>query len=336
VAFALTALLVAAVAQSASAASPGKPGPIAYAKSSSDEVGEGTVETLGGLFAHGPMRRDRPRQLTTDPDDNSPSYSADGHRIVFASDDGAGGSAIYVMSSDGAGRQLVIADGTYPAFVARDVVVFVRRAEGHSHLFIVRLDGSGLRQLTSGPFNDFDPAVSPNGKRIAFSSNRDPDGRRDHSDVFSIGTDGTGLRVLVDGPRSEYEPDFAPNGRHVAFVSNRGHGIGIWVARTGGSGSRRITGCKPFPARCRTYASPAFSPDGKHIAVLGLGTRTSTISIIRADGGGVSTEVDSGGTEEEGFGSHVGPPTWGPADPGRRISASSVARVQSTPRSPRP
>ena len=311
---AIVALLVGAA--SSPAAFPGKPGPIAYSKTSTDETGEGTLERLGGLFAKGPARGPA-RQLTLDPDDRSPSYSADGRSIVFAGDEEGPQSAIYVFGCDGSDRTLVTSDGADPHFFPGGrAIVFVRRVGGHSHLFTIRLDGSGLRQLTDGPYDDSEPAVSRDGRRIAFTTDRDPDGRRDRSDVFVMSSDGTGMRVLLDGPYNEYEPDFAPSGRRLAFGSNRGRGAGVFVARANGSGVSRLTPCNPFPPRCRGYFNPAFSPDGKHIAVLGLGRRSSTLSIIRSDGRGVSTTIDDGGTEEEGFGSHVGPPAWGPVQLG--------------------
>jgi len=309
--FVVAALLIAVAAQPASAAFPGYTGPIAYSKSSSDEVGEGAVQTVGGLFARGPWRPRQPtRRLTLNPDDHSPAYSADGRSIVFVGDDGVSGAAIYVMKSDGTDRKLVTSAGAAPyLFPSGRAIVFVRRVEGHNHLFSIRLDGSGLRQLTSGPYNDSDPVVSPSGKRIAFGSDRDPDGRRDRSDVFSVRPDGSGLRVLVDGPRRDSEPDWSPDGHRIVFVVGSLRSS-IAVMRVGGQRVRLLTNCRDI--RCRSYVSPVFSPNGRHVALLGLGTRTSTISVIRSDGSGVSTTIDSGGVEEEGFGSHVGAPSWGP------------------------
>ena len=48
---------------------------------------------------------------------------------------------------------------------------YVFRPEGCYHIFRAGVDGSGLKQLTDGPFNDFDPCFLPNG-RIAFISSR--------------------------------------------------------------------------------------------------------------------------------------------------------------------
>lgn len=219
-------MAAAVTAAAAQAAFPGKPGPIAYPKTSTDEVAEGRVESVGGLFTHGPRAKQQPRRLTAATGDHSPSYSADGRLIVFVHDDEiTRKSSIYTMRNDGSERKEVTLDGLGGAspsfFPGGQAIVFTRRVEGHSHIFSIRLDGSGLRQLTSGPYDDYDPVVSPNGKRIAFASNRDSDAREDRSDVFTMRADGSRVRVLIDGPRPDSEPDWAPDGRRIVYVVNR-------------------------------------------------------------------------------------------------------------------
>jgi Tol biopolymer transport system component len=309
------AMLAAGTAQ---AAFPGKPGLVAYSKTNTVETGAGTLDHSGGLFLNKPSRRGRePRQLTANPDDHSPSFSPDGRQILFVSEDEEGNASIYVVSSDGTGRREVTGDGLGGVdphfFPSGRAIAFARMVDGHSHIFTIRLDGSGLRQLTFGAYDDRDPALSPNGRRIAFVSDRDPDGRRDRSDIFSMRPNGGQLRILVDGPYSEYDPDYAPNGRRLAFASNRGPGSSsIFVTRANGTEVLRLTRCRPFPPRCRSYTNPVFSPDGRHLAILGVSTHISTITVIGSRVRGVGSSVDSGGVEEEGFGSHVGAASWGP------------------------
>jgi hypothetical protein len=59
-------------------------------------------------------------------------------------------------------------------------------------------------------------------------------------------------------------------------------------------------------------ADPVFSPDGTHIAFLEFGRSSSDLQVMRADGRGFAKEFDEAGTEEEGFGSAIGAPAWGP------------------------
>ncbi len=300
----------------ARAAFPGEPGPIAYSKTSAEETSEGTLLRLGGIFAARAQRPHLPRPLTTIPDDHSPSYSANGRSIVFVSESETGRAAIFTMQSDGSERRLVVADGADPHFFpSGQAIAFARTVEGHSHIFAIRLDGSGLRQYTFGPYDDYDPAVSPDGRRIVFISNRDRDSRRDRSDIFVIDSNGGGMRVLSDLPRSQAEPDWSPNGRRIVFAMGTGSYSNIFVVRAGGFRLIALTACKARP-RCPDYVSPVFSPDGHHVAALGLGTRTSRISLLPIGGHGATDSIDGAGTEEEGFGSHIGAPAWGPR-PGR-------------------
>lgn len=312
-AIALAALVLAASAQ---AAFPGAPGPIAYAKTTFDEI-----ETSGGIFAHGPSKKDAAQQLTEDPRDGSPSYSPNGRLIVFSGNRDPGetrGTHIYAMRSDGSAIEQLTSGSFYdsnPSFAPDGrLVVFDRGSAngGVTHIFSVSIDGSGLRQISDDQGSDSDPTFTPNGRRIVFASNRDSSGRRDRSNILSMRPDGSQIRLLIGGPRSEYEPDVSPNGRKIAFASNRDHGPNLFVARIDGTHVRELTHSRHdcFSSAC--YDSPSWSPDGKHIAFLSSGRYSSSVDVMRADGRGFSKEFDGGGTEEEGFGSGVGAPSWGP------------------------
>ena len=310
-------LVVSVLAAPAQAAFPGKPGPLVYPRVSFTESAD-----VGGLVLHGPRQRQKPRPLTASSADDTPSFSADGRFVAFAGNYEPGtplptGRHIYLVNVDGSGlRQLTSGtsfDGN-PAFSPNGKqVVFDRHAgAGKAHIFIVNVDGSGLRQLTSGNFNDSEPVYMPNGKRIVFVSDRDHDVKTDRSDIFAMAPSGANQRVLIDGPRNEDEPDTSPNGESIAFVSNRAPGINIFVARANGKHVRQLTHNKRdcFSGNCNL--SPAWAPDGRHIAYLAVGRFSSDLEVMRADGSGVK-EFSNGSTEEEGFGSRIGPPSWGSA-----------------------
>ena len=124
-----------------------------------------------------------------------------------------------------------------------------------------------------------------------------------------MAADGADQRVLIDGIRNESEPDVSPTGRAIAFVSNRAHGPNIFIARADGTRVRAVTHSKRDCFSTACYLAPAWSPDGRHLAYLREGRYSSELVVSRLDGS-QSKEFDEGGTEEEGYGSHVGSPAW--------------------------
>src|SRR4030095_13334606 len=107
----------------------------------------------------------------------------------------------------------------YP-HVSRDgSIVFQSNRIGGSKLFVVKLDGTGLRQLTTGPGDDVTPVWSPDGASVMFTSDR-----AGNEDVWIIKADGTEARNLTNNPASDSHPKWSPDGRQVVFCSTRGDG----------------------------------------------------------------------------------------------------------------
>lgn len=308
----------------ASAAFPGKPGPIVYRKTITVEL-DRKKKTTGGLFVHGPRLGAPPRQLTFEPTDSRPSVSSDGRKIVFegrVDPDARFDTGIYVINSDGTGRRLLTDDGLQASFLPDSRrIVFSRSSGNRVNLFTIRLDGTGLRQITHGPYGDYDPAVSPDGRTVAFSSDRDREGKRDHSDVFTVASSGGRPRLLIDGPMGDEDPNYSPDGRRIAFASSRGGNTGIFIASSEGRRIKRLTPCKPY---CTIYNHPAFSPDGRHIVALGH-THGNFIPLIRSDGGGIVGTIDRGHPMEHGLEVNVDIPTWGSQPDAGTTAMSSSA-----------
>jgi Tol biopolymer transport system component len=302
-ALAALALLSGLAAEAAPAAFPGKPGPIVYLKKFTREVDGGRHERTGGLFLRGPRVGEPARQITFDPDDHRPAFSPDGRKIVFMGAVDRFATGIYAINRDGSGRRLVADDGMQPAFFPDSRrIVFMR----DGRIFSILIDGTGLRRITSPPFPDHEPVVSPDGKTVAFVKDR-----KGNEDIFVVSSHGGKPRVLVDLPADADDVEYAPDGRRIAFTSNaRGCGTGIYVAQIDGSHIRRITPCEPSGRL--VYTHPAFSPDGRHVAALLHDPRGNVISLIRSDGGGIVGTVDRGHRKEAGLKIEVYVPGWGP------------------------
>jgi Tol biopolymer transport system component len=207
------------------------------------------------------------RNLTRDPgNDWSPAWSPDGDRIAFASDR-EGELRIFVMAADGSGvRRVTEIWGEYPAWSPDgERIAFASFAGGagatgdpNYDLYVVDVDGGGLRRLTDHPAYDMYPTWSPDGKSIAFESTRatragfEPPAhdleRTADFDVFVMPAGGGEARnVTRDPARLQKFPDWSPDGRWLA-VDEEG---AVAFAAVDGSGVRRVGGAAlegGFPA----------------------------------------------------------------------------------------
>jgi TolB protein len=162
-------------------------------------------------------------------------------------------------------------------------------------LYVVGLDGSGLRRLTRGRSPELEPAWSPNGRRIAFV-------RHDKGgfDLFVCARDGSALTRLTHTPGAdESAPAWSPDGRQIAFARYEGgfeEGSGdIWLASADGSEETLLLGGD------YDDSSPAWSPDGRRMAFI----RDRRLAVMEADGTALRPLTDPGDAKEV-------DPSWSP------------------------
>ena len=162
-----------------------------------------------------------------------------------------------------------------------------------AHLYVIDVATGESRQITDGPYDDSSPTWSPDGREIAFVSNRteEPDGNS-NSDIFLVPAGGGEARQLTTNPGADRSPAWSPDGRWIAHVSTLKPEL-IWYATDhlavipadGGEARVLSSGLD------RSVRSPSFAPDGKAIRFLLEDSGNQHLASIPAGGGAVTRVV---------------------------------------------
>ena len=237
------------------------------------------------------------RRLTSGGENAEAYFSHDGHRLIFQSTrDGRACDQEYVMNVDGTSLHRVSTGAgktTCGFFYADDQRILF----GSSHalqqacpakpdpskgyvwgldpfdIYTAKPDGSDLRRLTNYGVYTAEAVVSPDGRRVVFTSLKDGD-----LDIYTMNVDGTDLRRLTTTPGYDGGPWWSPDGTQIAYRAwhptdsalvtyrtllaerlVRPNRMELWVMNADGSNQRQIThlGGANF--------GPSWTPDGKRL-----------------------------------------------------------------------
>jgi Tol biopolymer transport system component len=123
-------------------------------------------------------------------------------------------------------------------------------------LYIINADGTGLEKIPTEPGGDYDPAWSPDGIHIAFTSLRG-NGREK---ILSLNLQNQNVSVLADAGGINKQATWSPDGRQIAFVTTRSGPYQIWIMNADGSDPHLFTRSGE-----NNNLYPNWSPDGKAI-----------------------------------------------------------------------
>lgn len=145
---------------------------------------------------------------------------------------------------------------------AREVVLLSIEEDGYAHLFAYIPNQFSLTRLTNGDWDDIAPASSPDGKRIAFASNR-----LGFWDLYLMDLASGEPTRLTNTPEYEGAPSWSPDGSFLAYEAYRNENLEIIV----GPADNPANGAIPLTVSPAADHSPAWAPGGRQIAFVSNG-----------------------------------------------------------------
>jgi Tol biopolymer transport system component len=205
-------------------------------------------------------------------EDREPAFSPDGSLLAFRSDRGGGG--LFVVETQGGVPRRLTTFGHDPGFFPDGrLLVFATTATrtpyarlgARSALHTVDTATGATTLLHEG--DAMQPAVSPDGLRVAFWMLRDGGSQRDLATIAAIPGEPRAPPVLVtDDDAYDWSPFWSGDGRHLYFASDRGGTMNLWRVRIDGESGEPLGEPEPLTVPARSAGPFRGSTDGHTVA----------------------------------------------------------------------
>lgn len=198
-------------------------------------------------------------------------------------------------AESGAAKQATVPLPTPQRGVAPGHIVYMAKSgqDAYWNIYRMRSDGSDPVQLTSEAANDTMPVWSPDGRDVAFVSDRD--GNRE---IYVMQADGSQPVNLTLHNAQDWTPSWSPDGQQIAFASFRDENWELYLMDADGTNQQRLT------QHSAADYGPTWSPQGDRLAFVSDRNGNLDIHLLDLESGSVTSFTNDEATDQS--------PSWSP------------------------
>ncbi|MFP3855037.1 MAG: protein kinase domain-containing protein [Anaerolineales bacterium] len=158
-------------------------------------------------------------------------------------------------------------------------IAFASNRDGLPQIYLMNVDGTDISPLTQMADGACQPAWSPDGSKIAFTSPcRTSQNQYPGASVWVINSDGSGLKPLSSAPGGDFDPDWSPDGDRIAFSSLENGWPQVFVMQADGSGRTLLSQGSGHES------DPSWSPSGDQLIFISTRSGVAEVWVMTADG----------------------------------------------------